>query len=143
MKYLFLLIILCSCVSHERRMERNTLAYKALLSQNDQRLQEVVFEEQAAFTLVHLRQRHYSNLYTQFVLKRLKASQDPAEIAYLKKHYMKLINNVERVQAEIAFFLERQTYDCLYAEGLPYPQHYTKKNARSYVENNHKLLLFK
>ena len=137
MKILAILIflLLSSCLTPEELHQRTTRQLTELLKGRESQLSPAVIVNEALFTIVHLKQQHYSDLYTKKVEEQLKSAEGEAEIKKIKEQYFSQITQINTIQKEIYDFLQSSTSsrDFLYVEGRSYPHHYRDAFLAKYI----------
>ena len=102
-------------------------------NENKEGLELVHRAENAKFTLVLIKQQHYSEIYNEHVYKQLEVARDKQKIEQLKKDYIVQLLSINKIQKQIYDFVLKETSsrDFLYVEGRPYPNQYRD----IYIEN--------
>ncbi len=100
------------------------------------KLEKLIVADDAKFTLLHIRQQHYSDIYTAAILNELKNSRSDLETVKIKSRYLEVLRKTDLVQKEISEFLLSvcDKKDVIYSEGLPFPTTYREKFVEEYLD---------
>lgn len=125
---LFLLTIFCSCMSVEKKQRRAAHIHQSFIEAHNSlwNIREVVKVADALYTVVHIQQKHYSDIFTDRVYEELEKERNSDRIQKIKEEYFSQIRNIDEVQKQIHDFLLAVTTekDFLYVEGRSYPHRY-------------------
>ena len=133
----FFCLFIAGCYTKEYMVERSSKRLTELLNSADkQRIEKVIIVPDAQFTLLYIKQQHYSDIYTAKILEQLKAERSKEKRESIKKRYFEVLDDINAVQKEVSDFLEQVTdsYDIIYSEGLPFKDTYSKTFLERYVE---------
>lgn len=122
-------VLLCSgCMTVEKLQARTVRQLFEFVSRlgDSRQLTISIQADDALYTIVHIRQQHYSALYNRSIEKQIEEESNPEKIAALKERYFEQICQINAVQKEIYNFLLPATSgkDFLFVEGRSYPHHY-------------------
>ena len=128
-------LFLSSCMTSEKLHLRTQGQLTEFLKDKIGQLSSAVRVNDALFTIVHLKQQHYSELYTNKIEEQLRAAPDAAGILKIKEQYFSQIVQIDKIQKEIYDFLLASTSskDFLYVEGRSYPNHYRDAFLSKYI----------
>ncbi len=112
----------------EKLQQRSSRQLKEFIESSSMKnlLEIAVQVDDAVYTIVHIKQQHYSDLYTKRVKDQLQQAVDRTKVMELKAKYFQQISKINKVQNEIYNFLVSSTSskDFLFVEGRSYPHHY-------------------
>ena len=116
-------------MTQQQRISIATREFDQLIKLNPS-LKTSIYTEDARFTLLHIKQIHYSKIYQerlQSTLKKLAGNKN--RIQEKQGQYVELIHTMnDQHKKIIAFCLKnRDLIDCLYVEGLFYPANYERQ----------------
>ena len=135
--YISFCLLLTSCITEEKLQKRadQQLAEFQSSSSHKNLLQIAHKEEGAVFTIVHVKQQHYSSMYNKEILRQIKEEENLKKVLGIKEQYYKQILKINSVQKEIYEFLVSSTSekDFLYVEGRSYPHHYRDAFLKNYI----------
>jgi hypothetical protein len=145
MKFLTLVlgcVISAGCLTEEKLIQRAAfhLAKITEVTPDTGKLESRIVLADAKYTLLHIRQQHYSDIYTARVLERLERAKSVSEANTIKKRYLAVLVNIDSVQKEIVDYLLSvcDKTDVLYSEGLPFPTTYRQEFIKEYLEETRK-----
>ena len=98
-------------------------------------LKEEIVVPDAIYTVVHIQQKHYSDIFTDRIYEELEKESQAFLIKKTQEKYLGQIQNINDVQKQIYKFLINVTTekDFLYVEGRSFPHRYRDIFIKSYT----------
>ena len=128
-----------SCAVHEDPLVQARGDLALIEAINDSRLVPVYVDDQAKFTLIHVKQRHYSSVYTKkrrFLIQGYREKGFNEMVLRLKQKYLANLRQIDANQLELFNFLQkhRALYDHLYLEGLDFGNFYHRRSSKRVLD---------
>ncbi len=120
----FMLLSL-SCLKHEDKLSW-AKQDKSVLIRDNPELNVISVADDRLFTLVHIKQSHFSQIYAEKLLEELQKSTNLQQVRVKQIDYHQLITNINSQQISIIDFVlkNKDLIDLIYVEGLAYPGTY-------------------
>ena len=138
--YIGVILALQGCATSERLQQRAAEQVTEFLDKYQQKwsLEVLSKEADARFTVVHIRQQHYSDILTKRTELKFKSERDPVKIARIKNDYLSQLYEINNIQNNIVEFLTEVagSRDFLYVEGRSFPQPYRDKFLEDYIRDS-------
>ncbi len=140
--FIILVCLTPGCMTQKNIYLKTERELKRYLEKNQQEwdFKIVSQSKQAKWTIVHIQQQHYSDLYTQQILQKLKNPTPELNPEQIKQQYLNTLIKIERVQEEIYRFIVATTNekDFLYIEGKAFPETYRQDFIQEYQQKCYK-----